>query len=139
MKSRDDGIWFKVGQWHHRRLLPSAEGCVYTCVKAGESPIHLIDKFSDAHTEMPSSTKPPFALLILAKQAMNALPWGLGEMVTALWSPQGCQYHDSGPKTFSNLDYIRPVACQHWSEHIQTAATLNQQSLSAETQPNWGE
>lgn len=42
----------------------------------------------------------------------------------------------SKPRKFSNLDLIRPEICQCWSEHIQTAATLTQQSVSTETQPS---
>lgn len=49
---------------------------------------------------------------------------------------RGVSVSHSKPRKFSNLDLIRPEVCQCWSEHIQTAATLTQQSFSMETQPS---
>lgn len=73
----------------------------------------------------------------LARRGMRASSPGLGgQTLTALQSPKGCDSCDSTePKTFANLDYIRPIVCQHWSEYIQAAATLHQQSPGAALQP----
>lgn len=50
--------------------------------------------------------------------------------------PRGVSLSHSKPRKFSNLDLIRPAVCQSWTELIQTAAALTQQSISTETEPS---
>lgn len=110
---------------------------MFAHVKAGDFPNNYIYKFSDAGRDAQRHQASILTALVLAKRGMRASSPGFGgETVTALRNPKGCDSCDSSePKTFANLDYIRPVVCQHWSEYIPAAATLHQQSPGAAEQP----
>lgn len=56
--------------------------------------------------------------------------------VTALWSREGCQYHTLNQKSSQIWISLRLSFASILSEYIQTAATLTQQRLSTDAQPN---
>lgn len=114
---------------------------MFAHVTAGDFPNNYIYKFSDAGKKCPEAPGlHPHCVGSGKARHEGIIPRVRGGVgggtVAALRSPKGRDSCDSSePKTFANLDYIRPVVCQRWSEYIPAAATLHQQSPGAAAQP----